>query len=417
MGFHGCMKKIASDIGLLFCCRCLRLFGFGLASVLLVVFLANVRHLTTSQIGWLLTLTLLGDAVISLLLTTHADRWGRRRTLMLSGWLIVGAGVFLVTSGNFWILAVALTIGVMSPSGNEIGPFLAVEQASLAQIVPAEERTHYLAWYNVAGFSSTAVGTLAGGWICTMVRHAGTSTSDAFPYQVLFGLYVLIGLSLSAMAWRLSSAVEASTPDATAAATPVTHWTGLHRSRSTVVQLAALFAADAFAGGFIVQSIIAYWFYLRFHVSDLGLGGIFFAANVLSGISALAAVPLAKRIGLINTMVFTHLPSNVLLMMVPLMPNISWAVAVLLVRHLISQMDVPTRQAYVMAVVEPDERSAANGITATARSIGAAVSPALAGKLLSMAYFLNAPFFIAGGIKILYDLAIYQRFRRVDAKG
>jgi len=186
---------------------------------------------------------------------------------------------------------------------------------------------------------------------------------------------------------------------------------GLHRSQGVVLRLSALFALDDFAGGFIIQSIMAYWFYLRFGVEPAVLGSIFFAANILAGISALSAAWVAARIGLIRTMVFTHLPSNVLLMLVPLMPTLPLAIAVLLVRYSISQMDVPTRQSYVMAVVRPDERSAAAGITAIARTTGAALAPTFTGPLLANAALINAPFFIAGALKISYDLTLYRSFQ------
>ena len=194
---------------------------------------------------------------------------------------------------------------------------------------------------------------------------------------------------------------------------------GLHRSRGVVLRLSALFALDAFGGGFILQSIVAYWFHIRFHLDPALLGGIFFVANLLAAASALAAASLAKRFGLINTMVFTHLPSNVLLILVPLMPNLPLAVTVLLIRFCISQMDVPTRQSYTMAVVHPDERSAASGITTVARSIGAAISPTLAGYLLARPDLISVPFFIAGGVKIVYDLWLYREFvsHKPDASG
>jgi predicted MFS family arabinose efflux permease len=188
---------------------------------------------------------------------------------------------------------------------------------------------------------------------------------------------------------------------------------GLHRSKGVVMKLSALFAVDAFAGGFIVQSMVAYWFHVRFGIEAGLIGSIFFAANVLAGISALLASRLARRIGLINTMVFTHIPSNVLLMLVPLMPTLPLAIAVLLVRFSISQMDVPTRQSYTMAVVAPDERSAASGVTTIARSVGAAISPSLTGVFFSVPGLLSLPFFLAGGLKILYDLTLYRQFRRL----
>ena len=188
---------------------------------------------------------------------------------------------------------------------------------------------------------------------------------------------------------------------------------GLHRSRAVVFKLSSLFAMDAFAGALLVQSLIAYWFHVRFGVESGALGSIFFGANIFAGISALLAVRLANRFGLINTMVFTHIPSNLLLILVPLMPTLPLAVGVLLLRFSISQMDVPTRQSYTMAVVAPDERSAAAGVTAIARSLGAAVSPALTGLLFSIPLLFNTPFFLAGGLKIIYDLLLFREFRAV----
>ena len=186
---------------------------------------------------------------------------------------------------------------------------------------------------------------------------------------------------------------------------------GLHKSKSVVFKLSSLFALDAFGGGFIVQSIAVYWFHVRFGVSASTLGAIFFGANLLAGVSALAAVSLARRIGLIQTMVFTHIPSNLLLILVPLMPNLWLAITVLLLRFSISQMDVPTRQSYTMAVVDPDERSAASGITGVARTAGAALSPSLAGMLLAVPALMSVPFFLSGGLKIVYDLLLYRSFK------
>jgi predicted MFS family arabinose efflux permease len=207
---------------------------------------------------------------------------------------------------------------------------------------------------------------------------------------------------------KLSSAAEASR----ASLPPLVRASfGLHRSRSVVMRMSALFGLDAFAGGFIVQSMIAYWFFLKFHVSVDVLGEIFFGANLIAGVSALFAARVAKRIGLINTMVVTHLPSNILLCLVPLMPTLPWAIAMLLLRFTISQMDVPTRQSYTMAVVTEDERSAASGVTTIARSLGASVSPALTGIFLASPALLGLPFLLAGGLKIVYDILIYGSFK------
>jgi hypothetical protein len=224
-------------------------------------------------------------------------------------------------------------------------------------------------------------------------------------YRAVVIVYGAIGLLLAALFTRLSTSVEAIHSDP---ARP--RWLGLHRSNRVVLKLSALFGLDAFAGGFVVQSLVAYWFQVRFRVDPATLGGIFFGANILAGISALAAAKVAARIGLVKTMVFTHLPSNFLLILVPLMPNLLLATLVLFVRFSISQMDVPPRQAYTIAIVAPDERSAAAGVTGIARSIGAAISPSLAAAFLSSPLLFSAPFFVAGGLKVVYDLLLYRSF-------
>ena len=209
---------------------------------------------------------------------------------------------------------------------------------------------------------------------------------------------------------------EAARADSRNAVASAVNRLGLHRSSRVVLHLSALFALDSFAGGFVLQSIVAYWFHLRFGVEPGLLGTVFFAANLLAGVSALAAAAVASRIGLVNTMVFTHLPSNLLLMLVPLMPSLPLAIAVLLLRFSISQMDVPTRQSYMMAVVSPDERSSAAGLTGSARTIGSSLSPILVGPLLANPALLGVPFLLSGGLKVVYDLLLYRSFRAVGVR-
>jgi predicted MFS family arabinose efflux permease len=223
-------------------------------------------------------------------------------------------------------------------------------------------------------------------------------------------VYSGIGVLLILLFASLSSAVEV---EPNRKAPSAEYFLGLRQSRRVVIRLSRLFALDAFAGGFIVQSIVAYWFHVKFGIAPAALGSLFFGANLLAGISSLLAVRLAARIGLINTMVFTHIPSNILLILVPLMPNLPLAILVLLVRFSISQMDVPTRQSYTMAVVHPDERSAASGVANVARSVGASLAPALSGQFLAVPALLGMPFFLAGGLKIVYDLLLFRAFRRV----
>ena len=396
--------KLTRDGWLLFATRCSRMFAYGLLSVVLVLYLVEVG-LKEWEVGLLLSLTLAGDTAISLWLTTTADRLGRRRTLILGAVLMVLAGVAFVSTSSFLLLVIAATIGVISPSGNEIGPFLSVEQAALSHIVSDERRTDVFAWYNLVGSFSTALGALAGGLIAEASPHFGLNGAAAFRPVLL--AYAGIGVALIAGFSLLSSAIEATRDESVP---PPKAVLGLHESKRTVFKLSLLFALDAFGGGFVIQSIIAYWFHVRFQLDPAMIGTIFLFANLLAGVSALAAGWLARRIGLINTMIFTHLPSNVLLILVPLMPDVYWAIGLLLLRFSISQMDVPTRQAYTMAVVRPDERSAAAGVTAGARSVGASISPMLATVLVGSVGLMSVPFFLAGGLKIVYDLLLYRAF-------
>ncbi len=389
----------------LFLTRAGRMFGYGFLAVVLVLYLSALG-IPDPQIGLLLSLTLVGDTVISLWLTTHADRIGRRKVLIAGSALMLGAGAVFAVARDPLLLLLAATVGVISPSGNEVGPFLAVEQAALTQRLPAGRRTSVLAWYNLAGQLASAVGALGAGLLAQMLLSGGASPLDS--YRAIVIGYAIVGLLIGLGFVRLTPAIEVP-PDVLRASPPALF--GLHKSRRVVFRLSAVFSLDAFAGGFVTQSLMAYWFHLRWGVEPALLGGIFFAANILAAISALSAARLAARFGLINTMVFTHLPSNVLLILVPLMPNLPLAIVVLLARFSISQMDVPTRQSYTISVVDPDERSAAAGVTGIARTTGSAVSPLLAAPLVGMASLASVPFFVAGSLKIAYDLILYRLFQ------
>ena len=405
-GLVASLRGLTSDGRLLFATRVLRMFGYGFLAVVLVLYLAALG-LDPLTIGAILTLTLIGDTLISLWLTTSADRIGRRRVLVAGSLLMVGAGVVFAITSWVPLLILAATIGVISPTGNEVGPFLAVEQAALSEATPDARRTPTFAWYNLAGYVATATGALAAGLVSQALLAAGAASADA--YRAIVIGYGVVGLAMAAVFSRVGSEVEA--PGAPEAGDGVVRRLGLGRSKGIVARLSALFALDAFGGGFIPQSLMAYWFLLRYGVEPAVLGGIFFGANLLAAVSSLSASRIAARIGLVNTMVFTHLPSNILLILVPIMPNLPLAIAVLLLRFSLSQMDVPTRQSYVMAVVEPGERSAAAGVTGIARTTGAALSPALSAPLVGTAALASVPFFLAGGLKIAYDLLLYRAFR------
>ncbi len=404
----GAFRVLTRDGYLLFFTRFMRLFAYGSLSVVLVFYLIGLG-LNASQTGLLLTLTLVGDTLISLYLTTRADRSGRRRMLIVGAILMAAAGLAFACTSNLVLLIIAGTIGVISPSGNEVGPFLSIEQAALSHVVPNRSRTDVFAWYTLAGSVATAMGALFAGALTRVLER--TTMTPVGMYRVVVVLYAVVGVLLAGLFIRLSPAAEArSSQEASALPRTMKSFFGIDRSHRVVLKLSSLFALDSFAGGFVVQSFAAYWFYLRFGVNPATLGVIFFWANIFAGISALWAARLAARWGLINTMVVTHLPSNILLILVPLMPTLWLAILVLLVRFSISQMDVPTRQSYIMAVVSREERSAAAGITGVARTTGAAISPLFVGLMFARPSWINVPFFIAGTLKILYDLLLYKEF-------
>jgi MFS family permease len=379
------------------------MFGYGSIAVIIAIYL-SAAGFDAPSIGLLLSLTLVGDTLVSLWLTTHADRIGRRRTLIVGGLLMAAAGLVFASTDVFAILLLAATLGVLSPSGNEVGPFLAVEQASLSVVTPDRRLTSVFAWYNLVGSVATAIGALTTGLIVGSLRATGMLELEADRAIILS--YTIVGLLLVAIFALVSPAIEVPPVDASIAGR-----LGLHQSRGIILRLSALFSLDAFAGGLVVQSLLALWFHEKFGVSEAVLGAIFFGANTLAAVSALAAARLAARFGLINTMVFSHLPSNVLLILVPLMPTLPLAVLVLLARFSISQMDVPTRQSYTISVVRPEERSAAAGVTGIARTTGAALGPLIATPLMVVPGLAAVPFFLGGGLKIAYDLLLYRAFR------
>jgi MFS family permease len=407
--FPSALRALTTDAWLLFVTRLIRLFAYGSLSVILVFYLVSLGF-TESQTGLVLTLTLAGDIVISLYLTNRADRVGRRRILVLGAILMAAAGLAFAFTHNLVFLIIAGTIGVISPSGKEVGPFLSIEQASLSHLISPSVRTEVFAWYTMSGSIATALGALFAGAVTQALQHS--SMAPGASYRAIVLLYAFLGLLLALLFARVSGAIEVNDARSQTPGLRANKLFGLGRSRSIVLKLSGLFALDAFGGGFVIQSFAAYWFYLRFGADPKTLGGIFFWANVFAGISALLASRLAKHIGLVRTMVFTHLPSNLLLILVPLMPTLRLAVLVLLLRFSISQMDVPTRQSYTMAVVEPEERSAAGGFTAIARTSGATISPIFAGFLFARPTLINFPFYIAGTLKVMYDLLLFVSFQK-----
>jgi len=382
--------------------RVMRTFAYGYLATVIGLYLDKLG-LSPTEIGLVLTAAIAGSALMTVFWSIMADRFGRRRTVATMALLMAVGGLIFALTDEFWVLLLAGFTGTISATNSEVGVFQTVEQAILPQTAPNDRRTWLFSIYNTVANFAGAFGSLFAASV-GFFPSLGLAGADA--YRPLFVLYAVIGLLNFILFLSLSDRVELAHVQGKR------RFIGIHRSAGTVAKLSALFGLDAFAGAFVVQSIVAYWFFLRWQLDPTQLAVIFFWVGVLSGLSLLAAGWMAERIGLLNTMVFTHLPSNVLLVLVPLMPTAWLAVALFLLRMSVSQMDVPTRQSYTMAVVDADERTATAGITNVARTTASAISPTFAGMAFSAAA-LSLPFFIAGAIKIVYDGLIYLTFRDV----
>src|SRR5215213_1587100 len=390
----------APEAGLLLVARALRAFGDGLVSLLLPAYLAILGH-GPFEIGLIATATLAGSSVLTLLVGLHAHRLPARTLLLGASLLMALTGVAFTLAENFWPLLLIAFVGTLNPSAGDVSLFLPLEQARLTHAIADRDRTALFARYSLVGSLAGAIGALCAGFPEVLAGLLPGGPEAAL--KAAFLLYAGLGLASLLLYRRLPAEAPGV---ATAAAEP------LRRSRRVVLTLAALFSLDAFAGGFVVQSLLALWLFERFGLSLATTGAIFFWTGLLTALSHLAAAPIARRVGLVDTMVFTHLPANVCLVLVPFAPSLGPAIALLLVRSALSQMDVPTRTSYVMAVVTPAERAAAASVTAVPRSLAAAASPMLAGSLLAVSGF-GWPLVIGGGLKIAYDLTLRAMFRKV----
>lgn len=400
---------LSTEGRLIFIGRSLRSLAFGWLSVILALYLEECG-LSVREIGLVFTATLVEDALVTTFLSTFAARVGPARLMALTAPLLAVGGFALATAETRWVLLAGAVLGTLSPNGQEAGPFAPMEQAVLPGTVRSGSIVRAFGWYNVCAFLPSAVGAGAAGAAVGWALRSGMAEIQA--HRLMMLAYALVGVVLTALYARLA----ARTSGAGRAPAPPRTALGLGPSRNAVLQLAGLQGLDALAGGFIMQSLLAYWFHVRFGVGPEALGALFFGTSLLSAVSFLMATRVAERIGLLNTMVFTHLPSNVLLLAVPFMPSFTGAAAVLLARHVLSQMDVPTRQAYTMALVTPEERPAASGLTASVRAVAQACAPSLTAATMTAAGG-PAPFLLAGGLKIVYDLSLFLRFRRVPLGG
>jgi MFS family permease len=378
----------------------LRAFADGLISVVLPIYLLHLGY-GALAVGAIVTSTLLGSALLTLAVGHFAHRFPGRKVLLCACVLMIATGLAFAVTREFWPLLIVAFIGTINPSVGDVSVFLPVEQAMLSECVPPKRRTALFARYSLIGSLAGAVGTLAAALPDIATRRFGFVETPLL--QSVFWCYALIGLVAFFIYRPLSSPVEA-------AALPSRR--ALRDSKLIVYGLAALFSLDAFGGGFFVQSLLALWLYNAFDLSIATASWILFWSGICSAISYLIAVPLSERFGLINTMVFTHLPSNILLILVPFAPNLTIAIILLLARSALSQMDVPTRTSYVMAVVKPEERPAAASITAVPRSLASALSPILAGYLLALSPF-GWPLVVGGVLKAVYDVLLLVNFRRV----
>jgi MFS family permease len=396
------MAWISADGRLILIARGLRTFAYGFLSVLLGVYLEQAGF-APWQVGAVLTTTLTGSAVLTVLFSLHADRWGRRRMLRVSALLMAASGLAFALTDQYPLLILASLTGTIGATSGEVGPFLSLEQAILPQTAPANRRNALFGLYNTIGALAGAAGALFAGAPALMERGLGMTATAAF--QTMFFIYAALAGGSFILFALLSAQVELAAEGRPAIS-------GLGRSRRNVLRLSALFGLDSLAGGFVVQSLIAFWFHLRWGAGPELLGPIFLGVGLLQGISFLVAARVADRIGLINTMVFTHLPSNLLLMAIPLAPSLPAAIGFTLARHALSQMDVPTRQSYVVAVVDPEERTAAAGLTNVVRNVAQAATPVLSGYAMQVVS-LGLPFFIGGALKIVYDLSLFAMFRKI----
>lgn len=406
------------DGRLLLAAKMVRMFAYGFLSVILAIYLKLIGF-DDFLIGLILTTTLLNSVIFTLVASFYADKIGRRKFLLLYAALMSVSGFIFTISENYFALIIAAFIGTINITGAESGAFLTIEQAILPQTLKnVRKRNTVFAIYNMAGTLAMAAGVLLSGLPSVLQQHLqyfDIVLNQIGSIKLLFALYSVLGIVLLGIYLLLSQKIEVrdnleKQKDESTQLTKISSLTP--KSRSIVMRLSGLFAIDSFAGGFMIQSIVSFWFFTRFGADLTTLSYIFSVSGVLTAFSFMAAAKIADRIGLINTMVFTHIPANILIIAVAFAPTLPIAVALYLLRMALSQMDVPTRQSYIVAVVREDERTTSAGITNISRNVTQAISPSLIGVLIN-SLSLAAPFVIGGALKVVYDVALYLNFRNV----
>ena len=398
---------LSRDGKLLLAAKIVRTFAYGFLSVILAIYLKLIGF-DDLLIGLVLTVTLVNSVIFTLIASFYADRIGRRRTLVIYAALMSISGAIFVTTENHVMLIIAAFIGTINVTGSETGAFLTIEQSILPQTVKnIKKRNIIFAIYNMVGTFAMSAGVLLSGLPTIIQQQFGEILNQIDSIKPLFILYSLSGIVVIGIYLLLSNRIEVEGK----IARPLTQ-TLSPMSKNIVGKLSGLFAIDSFAGGFVIQSIVSFWFFTKFGADLTTLSYIFSVAGILTAFSFIVSAKIADRIGLINTMVFTHIPSNILIILVAVAPSLSVAIAFYLIRMALSQMDVPTRQSYIVAVVNEEERTAAAGITNISRNISQAISPSLTGIIINT-FTLSTPFIIGGLLKIAYDIALYVNFRKI----
>jgi MFS family permease len=398
---------ISIDGKLLLCARIVRTFAYGFLSIILAIYLKLIGF-DDILIGIILSITLINSIIFTLFASFYADRIGRRNTLLLYTVMMSISGAIFFVTENPLALIIAALIGTLNITGSETSAFLSIEQAILPQTIKDNRKRNTLfGFYNMAGTFAMAGGILIAN--LPIIIQNEFEFDQIYAIKLLFLFYSLLGIVVNGIYLKLSSAIEIKEKEKTLK--PISK-TLNPKSKKIVTKLSGLFAIDSFAGGFAIQSIVSFWFFIKFDIDLSTISYIFSIGSVLTAFSYLIAAKIADKIGLINTMVFTHLPSNILLILLAFAPNLEIAIVFYMIRMALSQMDVPTRQSYIVAVVEEDERTASAGITNLSRNIAQAISPSITGYIIGI-LSLSAPFVIGGLLKILYDIVLYINFRKI----
>ncbi len=394
-------QSASADAAWLVLTRALRALGDGAVSILLVSYLQGIGF-SAFEVGAIVTGTLLGSAALTLAVGLVPHGWHPLRLLKAAALLMVATGAGFAAARSFWLVFAVAVVGTLNPSAGDVSLFLPLEQTLLAETVKGADRTRIFAWYNVCATLTGAIGALLSAMPAMLARDYGWNRAGA--QRLGFAGYALLGVAVLMGYLRMSPQAENTL--AGGARTPLAH------SRSIVIRLALLFSLDSFGGGFVVQSLLVLWLFRRFNLSPQAAAAVFFGAGLLAGFSQFVSAWIAERIGLINTMVFTHLPANLFLVLAGIMPTAPLAIMFLLLRMFLSQMDVPARQSYVMAVVPAVERAAAASVTNVPRSLATALSPLLAGAMLNRSSF-GWPLVCGGVLKAAYDLMLLSQFSAV----